>query len=63
MSRIAQYDIITAGDSKSLADKVNEKIADGWKPFGNPFPHAGHLLQALVLTTKAEKRIRKTSED
>ena len=63
MNRIALYDIITASDSKSLAGKVNERIAEGWQPYGDPFSHAGQLLQAVVLTADAEKRIRKTSED
>ena len=63
MSRIAEYNMITASDSKQLADKVNEKIAEGWQPYGDPFSYAGQLLQAVVLTADAEKRIRKTSED
>ncbi len=63
MSRLAEYDIISASNSKQLADKVNEKISEGWQPYGDPFSHAGQLLQAVVLTANAEKRIRKTSED
>ena len=63
MSRIAEYDIITASDSKQLAAKINEKIAEGWQPYGDPFSHTGQLLQAVVLTADAKKRIRKTSED
>ncbi|MBN2564703.1 MAG: DUF1737 domain-containing protein [Candidatus Eisenbacteria bacterium] len=63
MSRTIQYDILTAGDSQKLAAKVNDKIAEGWQPFGDPFTHAGQLLQAVVLTASAEKRIRKNSED
>ncbi len=63
MSLITQYDIVTAGDSQKLAAKVNEKVAEGWQPFGDPFTHAGQLLQAAVLTASAEKRVRKRSED
>ncbi len=31
MIRIAQYNIISASDSKSLAGKVKEMIAEGWQ--------------------------------
>jgi hypothetical protein len=54
MSLITQYDI--------LAAMVNDKIAEGWQPFGDPFVLSGHVGQAVVLTAKAEKRIRKNSE-
>ncbi len=63
INRFVEYDILSASDSKQLADKVNEKIAEGWQPYGDPFSHAEQLLQAVVLTADAEKRIRKTSED
>lgn len=63
MSRTIQYDILTAGDSRKLAAEVNVKIAEGWQPFGDPFVLSGHVGQAVVLTAKAEKRIRKNSED
>lgn len=63
MNLITRYDILTAGDSQKLAAKVNDKIAEGWQPFGDPFALSGHVGQALVLTASAEKRIRKNSED
>jgi len=63
MRRVTQYDILTAGDSQKLAAEVCDKIAEGWQPFGDPFVLSGHVGQALVLTAKAEKRIRKNSED
>lgn len=63
MSRVVEYDLASAADSQQLKTKVNERIAEGWQPYGTPFTHAGQIVQALVLTRKAEKRIRKTSED
>jgi len=63
MSRVVEYDLASATDSQQLKAKVNERIAEGWQPYGTPFAHAGQILQALALTRKAEKPIRKTSEN
>ena len=63
MSRIIHYDILAGVDSKQLAARVNDKIAAGWEPLGAPFTHAKQLLQAMVTTAAAQKRIRKNSED
>ena len=42
---------------------ILERVQRGWQPYGDPFSHAGQLLQAAVLTADSGKRIRKTSED
>ena len=63
MSKIIHYDILAGGDSKQLAARVNDKIAAGWQPLGAPCTHAKQLLQAVVTTAAAQKRIRKNSED
>lgn len=63
MSRAIQYDVVTAGDVRALTAAVSERLAAGWQPCGGIASHAGKLLQAVVLTAGAEKRIRKNSED
>ncbi len=64
MSRAGKYELVSAGTSEQLAEKVNEKIDEGWQPFGSPFIHGGNILQAMVIAKKmATKRLRKTSED
>jgi hypothetical protein len=60
MSRIAEYELLSATDSKQLTAKVKERIAEGWEPYGTPFGLKGALFQAVV---RSAKRIRKTSED
>jgi len=60
---IAKMEVDGVTDEASLKAKVNERIAEGWQPYGTPFAHAGQILQALALTRKAEKPIRKTSEN
>ena len=63
MSRITKYAIITGKDSQDLACKVNEKLAEGWRPQGSLVVSGGNFLQPVVCRQKPEKRIRKTSED
>ncbi len=63
MSRASQYDVVSAGDARALAAAVNDRLVAGWQPLGGLATHAGELLQAMVLSGKAEKRIRKDSED
>ena len=63
MSRIVQYEIVSAGSSGSLARKVNEMLQEGWQPHGSPFTDLGSVLQTLVRTSEESKRIRKTSVD
>lgn len=63
MSRVIQYEVVTAGDAQALAAAVAERLAASWQPCGGITSHAGKLLQAVVLTAAAEKRIRKNSED
>jgi hypothetical protein len=63
MSRVVEYGLLSASDSQQLAAKVNERVAEGWQPHGSPFGRPGALFQAVVLSAKAAKRIRRTSED
>jgi hypothetical protein len=63
MSRICQYSLLAASDSGDLETRVNEQLELGWEPIGGPAAHHGQLVQAMVLSTDSEKRIRKTSED
>ena len=63
MSRVTEYCIVTGEDSGDLAEKINARLADGWKLRGDLVVFHEHLLQAMVLRRKSGKRIRKTSED
>ena len=63
MSRVAEYMLLSGSDSQKLSKVVNEKIREGWQPFGSPVTFGGQIQQAVVLTGDDEKRIRKTSED
>ena len=63
MSRIIEYDIITAKDSQDLISKVNQKLAERWRIRGPLVVHENHLLQPIIRRIKPGKRIRKTSED
>ena len=63
MSRIIEYAIITGKNSQDLTTKVNEKLAEGWRPRGGLAVNGDQLLQAIVRRGKPGKRIRKTSED
>jgi len=63
MSRITEYFIVTGENSEDLAEKINTRLAEGWKLRGSLIVYHEHLLQAIVRRKQSEKRIRKTSED
>jgi len=76
MNTITEYDIVSARNGRALAVLVNQRIFDGWQPYGHPSTHRKALCQALVRNDEASsqaaafddeppigKRLRKTSED
>lgn len=63
MPGVTRYELLSGSDSQKLSTMVNDKIREGWQPFGSPVAFAGQIQQAVVLTGDDEKRIRKTSED
>jgi hypothetical protein len=63
MGGAKRYELVSAATAGELSEKVNEMMGEGWKEHGPPVPHSGQLVQAMVVTGKRAKRIRKTSED
>lgn len=52
-----EYDIVIGMNVLMLPTKVREKIAEGWKPKGGPFPTGQdyEVAQAIVRKTKEDK--------
>lgn len=63
MSKKMAYELLEAVDAETLSSMVTRKLAQGWKLVGSAFANDKGLYQAVALTAKAEKRIRKNSED
>lgn len=63
MSKNMAYELVEAADVETLSSLVTRKLAQGWKLVGIAFANDKGLYQAVALGAKAEKRIRKTSED
>jgi len=63
MGGAKRYELVSAATVGELSDKVNELMAEGWTVHGSPVTHSRKLVQAMVLTSKSGKRIRRTSED
>ncbi len=71
MSKVQGYSILSAEGVEELTKLVNEKLADGWKPFKQPFVFGDSVCQAMTLREKKKDkrvdlkidRIRKTSDN
>jgi hypothetical protein len=44
---ITSYNIVTAY-SQDLPRMVQDLIAQGWQPYGDPFLYGGYIVQAVV---------------
>ena len=63
MGNIVDYELASAETACELSELVKERILEGWRLFGKPFPGEGAIYQALVLKGRPEKRLRKTTAD
>ena len=63
MGGAKRYELVSSATVGELSAKVNEMMAEGWKPHGPPVTHSRQLVRAMVLTGTSDKRIRRTSED
>jgi hypothetical protein len=63
MGRVTEYELLGAADGGELTSKVNERLTEGWQLYGSPFSRGASVHQAVVRTSSAGKRMRKTSED
>ncbi len=46
--QIIEYDWIRSKDHKWVQDTVNQKIKEGWQPFGRPFIYEGNSYYMKV---------------
>lgn len=49
MQRIIKYTIVTQPTRELLVLQINEKIVEGWQPFGGPFVVIYGISQAIVM--------------
>jgi len=63
MSKHIAYELVEAADAETLSRLVSKKLVQGWKLVGSACANDKGLYQAVALTAKAGKRIRKNSED
>jgi hypothetical protein len=48
-----QYAILSGTTAKELEDTVNQRLAKGWKVYGNLFFEKGYFYQAVVYEVPA----------
>jgi hypothetical protein len=46
--KVSDYKIVTAGNSKKVANAVMAYLREGWELFGTPFPAPDGIGQAVV---------------
>ena len=46
--KVSDYKIVTAANSKKVANAVMAYLRDGWELFGTPFPAPDGIGQAVV---------------
>jgi hypothetical protein len=63
MSKVHEYELLSAQYPAELSEAVNAKLAEGWSLCGSPFAGAGEVFQAVVRTIPDDKRLRRASTD
>lgn len=63
MSKVHEYELLSAQYPAELSEAVNVKLAEGWSLCGSPFASDGDVFQAMVRTVPDDKRLRRTSAD
>ena len=51
MNKIGNYELMASIDPQHMTEKIQEKIALGWQPFGAPFSAGNLFYQAIVRDT------------
>jgi hypothetical protein len=63
MSKVHEYELLSAQYPAELSQAVNARLAEGWSLCGSPFASAGEVFQAMVRTMPDDKRLRRASAD
>lgn len=67
MERVVGYELLAATSHAELVQIVNQRLQQGWRPYGSPCVLGAEIVQAVVLGPSLDEvkdqRARKSSEE